>query len=56
MFQIGDRVERIENREEVSATVISIDDTNEEKVYGLEYDEGGTGWWPESCLRKLEEE
>lgn len=64
IFQIGDRVERIEDRVEVSATVISIS-TNEggsglegEAAQSVEisYDEGGSGWWPSSCLRLLLDE
>ena len=61
IFQIGDRVERIEDRVEVSATVISINENSSgsgpggENVQSVEisYDEGGSGWWPSTCLRPL---
>ena len=59
VFQIGDRVERIEDRVEVSATVISINVSSSgpdgENVQSVEisYDEGGSGWWPSTCLRPL---
>lgn len=60
-FQVGDRVERIEDRAEVSATVISINESSGgsgadgENVQSVEisYDEGGSGWWPSTCLRPL---
>lgn len=51
MFTIGQRVDRIEDREITKATVISIDG---EKVE-ISYDEGGTGWWPQSYLKPCEE-
>ena len=46
MFIVGERVNRIEIREVVGATVIAVDGDNVE----LAYDEGGTGWWPSDCL------
>jgi hypothetical protein len=60
-FQIGDRVERIEDRVDVAATVISINEaavasgTEGENTQTVEisYDEGGSGWWPSSCLRPV---
>ena len=60
-FQIGDRVERIEDRVEVSATVISISETaggsgaegEIAQTVEISYDEGGSGWWPSTCLRPL---
>lgn len=48
MFNIGERVHRIEVREVVGAVVIAVDGDN----YELQYDEGGTGWWPMSALIK----
>jgi len=56
------RVERIEEREQVSATVISINESSAggggaegEMTQSVEiaYDEGGSGWWPSTCLRHL---
>ena len=44
---IGDRVERIEDREVVGATVLEVDGEN----VLLDYDEGGEGWWPVDCVR-----
>ena len=62
IFQVGDRVERIEDRVEVSATVISINegaggsgpDTVNVQSVEISYDEGGSGWWPSTCLRPLQ--
>lgn len=48
-MNIGDKVNRIENRQQVGATVIEIDGE-----YALiEYDEGGSGWWPIQALDLL---
>jgi hypothetical protein len=50
-FKVGDRVERIENREIVGATILSIQQINEtETIVELQYDEGGSGWWPINCI------
>jgi hypothetical protein len=43
---IGDRVNRLEDRETVGATVIEVDADN----VLLEYDEGGQGWWPSESV------
>jgi hypothetical protein len=55
-FQVGDRVDRIEDREVTGATVISVvemgDGTNSVE---LDYDEGPSGWWPENCIKKKDE-
>jgi hypothetical protein len=57
IFNVGDRVERIEDREIVGATVLTIviasEYGNQENSIEIEYDEGGTGWWPESSLRLI---
>lgn len=58
IFQIGDRVERIEDRLNTSATVISIQEYTSvggETIQSIEisYDEGESGWWPPTCLRPL---
>jgi hypothetical protein len=45
----GDRVERIEAREPVGATVL---ETGPDTVR-IAYDEGGDGWWPPESLRPL---
>lgn len=49
-MKIGDRVERIEERETTGAAVVEIDGEDIEIVY----DEGGVGWWPRSALRVVE--
>ena len=50
LFKIGDRVNRIEDREVTGATVIAIDGENCE----IAYDEGGSGWWPYDALELIE--
>ena len=71
VFKVGMRVDRIEDREITGATIIGIqsrgesvteatylpDDYNMMDMISAEiaYDEGGTGWWPLSCLRPIPE-
>ena len=45
----GDKVNRIEDREEVSAVVAKV---LEDGYYLITYDEGGEGIWPEDALEK----
>jgi hypothetical protein len=54
LYKIGDRVDRIEDRPITGATIIAIQNSTLFGVsYELEYDEGGTGWWPEDCLKPI---
>jgi hypothetical protein len=50
-YQVGDRVDRIEDREVTGATIISIQDLGETICVELQYDEGSTGWWPVNCIK-----
>lgn len=54
LYKIGDRVDRIEDRPVTGATIIAIE-TNDHfgTNYELQYDEGGTGWWPESAIKPI---
>ena len=45
-MQIGDKVNRLENRAVTGATVLAIVGEN----ILIEYDEGGQGWWPIDAL------
>ena len=56
IFKVGDRVERIEDRDVTGATILSITELDfGSNVIEIEYDEGtGTGWWPEDSLRPLQ--
>jgi hypothetical protein len=50
-MQVGDRVNRLEDRDVVGATVKDIvNDLNENTILLIEYDEGGEGWWPLNTL------
>lgn len=55
VYNIGDRVHRIENREVtgaiIGAIILDIVREDGENFILLLYDEGGTGWWPESAIR-----
>ena len=54
LFQIGDRVERIEDRPICGAVVIEVYESDIEggkPSYLIRYDEGGEGFWPESGLK-----
>jgi hypothetical protein len=53
-YQIGDRVERIENRDVTGATVVDISREGKETTLLLQYDEGGMGYWPASSVRLIE--
>jgi hypothetical protein len=52
-YKIGDRVDRIEDRETTGATIISIQNLTDDIVVELQYDEGGTGWWPVSAIKPI---
>lgn len=54
LYKIGDRVDRIEDRPVTSATIIALSESEYFGTsYELQYDEGGTGWWPENALRPI---
>lgn len=53
-FKVGDRVDRIEDREVTGATIISIEEHGDRISVELQYDEGGTGWWPVDCIKLKE--
>lgn len=53
-YQVGDRVDRIEDREITGATIISLQESpNGEVIVELQYDEGGSGWWPSSAIKPI---
>lgn len=52
-YNIGDRVDRIEDREITGATIISIQDSDDSIIVELQYDEGGSGWWPLSAIKPI---
>jgi hypothetical protein len=50
-FKVNDRVNRIEERENVSSTVLEVIQTFDgDTIYRISYDEGGFGYWFESDL------
>lgn len=54
-FVIGQRVRRLEDREVTGATVLSIKESprqndSDTTIVEIQYDEGGSGWWPEKTL------
>lgn len=51
-FNDGAVVKRIENCGNVRAIVVSAEWMMDEWIYALNYSEGGSGYWPESCLAK----
>jgi hypothetical protein len=52
-YQAGDRVERLEDREVTAATVIRVQQVGNDVIVEIEYDEGGSGWWPATSIRPL---
>jgi hypothetical protein len=57
-FEVGQKVDRIENRDVTGATILSIHHygagLDEDATVELLYDEGGTGWWPTSAIKPKE--
>jgi len=51
IYNIGDAVHRIEDREITGAIILTIIERDDDNIIEIQYDEGGTGWWPESFLR-----
>jgi hypothetical protein len=49
-FSIGQAVVRIEDRPQVAATVLKIEESWDDDNLELAYEEGGTGWWPASAV------
>jgi hypothetical protein len=54
LYSIGQRVDRIQDQLPRGAVIIDIFEfegriTN----YELAYDEGGSGWWPEDCIKPI---
>lgn len=52
-YKVGDRVDRIEDREITGATIISIQESPNGDIVELQYDEGGSGWWPVSAIKPI---
>lgn len=52
-YKVGDRVDRIENREVTAATIISIEQVGQDIILEIQYDEGGSGWWPATAVKPL---
>lgn len=52
-YQVGDRVDRIEDREVTGATIVSIQEVGDSVCVELQYDEdpSKTGWWPVNCIK-----
>jgi hypothetical protein len=54
-FKVNDRVKRIEDRENVSSTVLEVIQTLDgDSIYLISYDEGGFGYWFESDLELID--
>ena len=53
-FAVGDRVERLEQRAQVGAVVLAVVEDWEGQYLELAYEEGGSGWWPASCVKRNE--
>ena len=53
-FAVGDQVERLEQRAQVGAVVLAVVEDWDGQCLELAYVEGGTGWWPASCVKRVE--
>jgi hypothetical protein len=49
-YTIGQKVKRQEDRPEVGAVVLAVEDGTDGQMLELSYDEGGTGWWPADAV------
>lgn len=52
-YKTGDQVQRIENRSQTTATVISVAEGMDCQILDLQYIEGGTGFWPADCVQPV---
>jgi hypothetical protein len=50
-YATGDNVKRLEDRPQVGAVVLAVEDGMDGQVLELSYDEGGTGWWPADAVK-----
>lgn len=51
IFTVGQKVNRIEQRDITGATVLTIIERDDGNIIEIGYDEGtGCGWWPETSL------
>jgi hypothetical protein len=53
IYKIGDQVQRIENRSETIATVLSVAEGMDGQILELQYIEGGTGFWPADSVKPI---
>ena len=53
-YAVGRRVERLEQRPQVAAVVLAVVEDWQGQSLELAYDEGGSGWWPASCVKPAE--
>ena len=49
-YSIGDNVKRLEDRPQVDAGVLTVEDGWNGQMLELAYVEGGTGWWPADAV------
>jgi len=49
-YATGDNVKRLEDRPQVAAVVIAVEDGPDGQLLELAYEEGGTGWWPADAV------
>ncbi len=49
-YTIGQKVKRIEDRPQMAAVVIAVEDGYDGQLLELAYEEGGTGWWPADAV------
>lgn len=49
-YATGDNVIRLEDRPQVAAVVLAVEDGMDGQLLELAYAEGGTGWWPSDAV------
>ena len=53
-YTVGQSVNRIEDRAQVAATVLTVEESPMGQMLELSYAEGGSGWWPADCVEPAE--
>lgn len=49
-YTLGQLVNRKEDRENVAAVILTVEEYPFGQMLELDYTEGGSGWWPAHCV------
>ena len=54
-YTVGQIVDRKEDREHISAVILTVQNDLFGQILELDYIEGGSGWWPAHCVELASE-